>query len=94
MDDQFANNNVYAKMGGITLKELNQLEVEVLNLLNWNLFIDNDVYYAQSKHLSTLNLHPSKSCHCPIQHLHNKLIHDSLFHDMFVLADYDWSVVK
>ena len=43
-EDDYYSNEYYAKVGGITLKELNQLEHNMLELLNFDVFVDDDVY--------------------------------------------------
>jgi hypothetical protein len=39
-DDLFYNNAYFAKLGGIPLSELNMLEVEFLQMLNFSMFVD------------------------------------------------------
>jgi Cyclin. len=39
-DDHYYNNEYYAKVGGISNKEINILEVEFLNYINFNLYVD------------------------------------------------------
>jgi hypothetical protein len=43
-DDEYYNNKYYAKIGGITLKELNILEIEYLHLTEYFLMIDSIEY--------------------------------------------------
>lgn len=43
-EDDYYSNEYYAKVGGISLKELNQLEYNILILLDFNLFIDDALY--------------------------------------------------
>ena len=43
-EDDYYSNEYYAKVGGISLKELNQLEYNILILLDFNVFIDDDLY--------------------------------------------------
>lgn len=43
-DDDYYRNDYYAKIGGISLKELNNLEKEMLQLLNFELFISFELY--------------------------------------------------
>lgn len=49
-DDEYASNDYFAKVGGIDVQELNALEVEFLQLLNWKLFVADAQYnwYLQS----------------------------------------------
>lgn len=43
-EDDYYSNEYYAKVGGISLKELNVLEYTILIILNFELFIDNELY--------------------------------------------------
>ena len=43
-EDTYYNNEYYAKVGGVTVEELNNLEYKSFELLNFNLFISNDIY--------------------------------------------------
>ena len=43
-DDIYADNVVYSKIGGVALQELNLLEVEMLNMLQFNLFVSPQLY--------------------------------------------------
>ena len=43
-EDDYYSNEYYAKVGGITLKELNILEYNILILLNFDTFIDEGIY--------------------------------------------------
>lgn len=43
-EDVYYNNEYYAKVGGVTLDELNRLEYTSFQLLNNNLFISKDIY--------------------------------------------------
>eukprot|EP00826_Nyctotherus_ovalis_P015970 TRINITY_DN1458_c0_g1_i10.p1 TRINITY_DN1458_c0_g1~~TRINITY_DN1458_c0_g1_i10.p1 ORF type:complete len:195 (-),score=39.20 TRINITY_DN1458_c0_g1_i10:28-612(-) len=52
-DDVYANNKSYALIGGVELDEINILESSMLTLLQYQLFVDQEVY---SKSLKKLNL--------------------------------------
>jgi len=39
LDDECYNNTYWASVGGVALSHLNQLEVEVMSLLNFNLLV-------------------------------------------------------
>lgn len=52
-DDVYCN-SVWAEIGGVTLKQLNKLEREMLDLLEWSLRIDVDEYDASRDLLSRL----------------------------------------
>ena len=43
-EDDCYSNEYYAKVGGISLKELNQLEHNMLELMNFDVFVDDDIY--------------------------------------------------
>mmetsp|Transcript_22711 Transcript_22711/g.31133 ORF Transcript_22711/g.31133 Transcript_22711/m.31133 type:complete len:740 (-) Transcript_22711:255-2474(-) len=47
-DDLFYNNDFYAKLGGLSLTELNKLELELLKLLDFSLFVAVPVFDAYS----------------------------------------------
>ena len=49
LEDKYYKNEYYAKVGGVSLKELNCLEVEFLYLIDFNLFINEELfgYYLQ-----------------------------------------------
>lgn len=49
-DDEFYSNAYYAKVCGLSLKELNRLEYSFANLLRWQLFVSGqefDAYFSQ-----------------------------------------------
>lgn len=43
-DDEFFKNEYYARIGGISKYEINFLEKEFLELINYKLFIDSETY--------------------------------------------------
>jgi hypothetical protein len=43
-EDDYYSNKYYAKVGGISLKELNELEYNIMVLLQFNFFIDDITY--------------------------------------------------
>jgi len=43
-DDQYFNNEYFGKIGGVSLKEINLLEIEFLFMINFNLFVETDMY--------------------------------------------------
>lgn len=43
-DDEYYKNEYYAKVGGLSLKEINDLEFEFLELLNYELFIEKETF--------------------------------------------------
>lgn len=46
-DDFFYNNHVYANLGGISLRELNRLECEFLQLVDYRMLIDVDEFMSE-----------------------------------------------
>lgn len=72
-DDLFYNNDFYAKLGGLSLSELNKLEQELLTLLDFSLFVAVPTYnaYANLANRSTrgncipLSPTPSSLAHPP-----------------------------
>lgn len=44
-DDRYHTNKYWASIGGISLNELNKLEIEYLNLLDYNININTEIYY-------------------------------------------------
>ncbi|CAD8120130.1 unnamed protein product [Paramecium sonneborni] len=44
-DDDYYKNDYYAKVGGITISELNKLEQELLTLLDYELYVSQKEYY-------------------------------------------------
>ncbi|CAD8092441.1 unnamed protein product [Paramecium sonneborni] len=50
-DDEYFKNEYYAKVGGLSLKEINQLEMEFLDLLNYELFIQKEVFEVYEERL-------------------------------------------
>lgn len=56
-DDVYFGNRHYARVGGISLEELNRLERKTISLLNYNLHINSDTYtkYLRLIYKSSLN---------------------------------------
>ena len=61
-DDAYYNNAFYGRVGGISLKEINHLEVDLLELIHFELFIDTKVYVRFYSELRNPILHPNCSC--------------------------------
>ena len=51
-EDEFFTNEQYAKIGGVSLQELNKLEYFSMQLLNFDLFISDDIYQKYVKYIS------------------------------------------
>ena len=50
--DIYFTNRQYAKIGGVTLEELNRLEYFSFEYLNYNLFISEDIFKKYSKYIT------------------------------------------
>lgn len=53
MDDHYYNNAYYAKVGGISTQEINNLELAMLKLLDYRLLISSEVLKTYLKHLQS-----------------------------------------
>ena len=51
-EDDYYSNDYYAKVGGISLQEINTLEYECIKLLNHKLWIDDDFYNKYETYLN------------------------------------------
>ncbi len=59
-DDKYYNNAYYAKVGGINTKEMNKLEIEFLQMIDYNLCVERDTFEQyKSELVPTEVLHPS-----------------------------------
>ena len=43
-EEYFETNEFYAKIGGLNIKSINKLEVKVLKIINFNLYVNQDIY--------------------------------------------------
>lgn len=50
-DDQYFNNAHYGRVGGVSCKEMNQLEIEFLFMINYDLLVKNELYTTYDKRL-------------------------------------------
>jgi len=50
-DDQYFNNPQYGLIGGVSSQEINQLEIEFLFMINFELFVDKKLYAIYDKRL-------------------------------------------
>jgi hypothetical protein len=51
-EDSLYRNDYFAEIGGVSLKELNQMEIEFLSGIQFNLFVNNDLYDKYYESLS------------------------------------------
>ena len=54
-EDDYYSNKYYAKVGGINLEEINTLEYNLLILLNFEVFIDDETYNKYKEQLKNFN---------------------------------------
>ena len=54
-EDNFYSSEIYAKLGGVTLKELNYLEFQFLILIKFSLFVEKDLFDKYYHNLMSLN---------------------------------------
>jgi len=50
-DDRYYNNKHFGKVGGVSCKEINLLEIEFVFMINFNLYVETDLYETYSKWL-------------------------------------------
>ncbi len=50
-EDDYYSNEFYAKVGGIRMTEMNKLEYEFLSLIDFNLFVNEDVFNKYNSYL-------------------------------------------
>lgn len=63
-DDQYFNNAYYSKIGGVSNRELNCLEVEFLALVNFDLHVPGESYAQFYTQLANTSLHSECRCVC------------------------------
>ena len=54
-EDEYYNNEYYAKVGGVSLDEMNDLEDASFNLIDHNLFISEDIYKKYLEYITNYN---------------------------------------
>eukprot|EP00298_Acanthocystis_sp_HF-20_P009578 c18389_g1_i3.p1 GENE.c18389_g1_i3~~c18389_g1_i3.p1 ORF type:complete len:147 (+),score=20.65 c18389_g1_i3:80-520(+) len=60
-DDVYYNNSFYARVGGVSVKELNNLEVEFLFMINFSLYISAEEYERYRLELTSHSVQLSSS---------------------------------
>jgi len=50
-EDKIHTNYYFCRVGGINLIEMNTLEIDILNLIQFNLFVDEDSYRQYDRHV-------------------------------------------
>ena len=61
-DDDYFDNKFYADVGGIELEEINSLEIELLDLLDWKLYIDKELYGQYQSYFEKYNINLEELC--------------------------------
>ncbi len=55
-EDDYFSNSFYAKVGGVSITELNHLEYEFLSLIDFELYVDEDLFSKYSNYILSVNL--------------------------------------
>jgi hypothetical protein len=55
-EDDYYSNSYYAKVAGVTLKELNQIEFEFTVMTKYKLFVQKDLYDKYAGYLKNYNV--------------------------------------
>ena len=55
-EDDYFSNSFYAKVGGVSIRELNHLEYEFLSLIDFDLYVDDDLYSKYSNYILSVNI--------------------------------------
>jgi hypothetical protein len=61
-DDVYFSNSFFAKIGGVSVKELNRLEVEFLALIRFNLYVAPELYYKFFEEIQKPQVHSHCMC--------------------------------
>eukprot|EP00826_Nyctotherus_ovalis_P010026 TRINITY_DN1265_c0_g3_i3.p1 TRINITY_DN1265_c0_g3~~TRINITY_DN1265_c0_g3_i3.p1 ORF type:complete len:175 (-),score=50.32 TRINITY_DN1265_c0_g3_i3:18-542(-) len=56
LEDLYSRNIIYAKIGGVTLAELNVLESSMLEMLEYNLYVSPDQFFQYAEELQLQSL--------------------------------------
>jgi len=78
-DDHYFNNAFFGRIGGVSAKEMNVLEVEFLALVAFDLFVSPSVYSKFYSEITNSVLHSSCCCSSLLPHIPS-------VHDMFMSA--------
>jgi hypothetical protein len=54
-EDEYFSNQFYAKVGGVSKEELNKLEYEFLSLIDFSLFVDEELFSKYYDYIKTFN---------------------------------------
>jgi hypothetical protein len=51
-EDDFFSNEFYSKVGGVSKKEINKIEYEFLSLIDFSLFVDEEIYNKYNNYIT------------------------------------------
>ena len=55
-EDEYSDNNFYAKVGGVSRKEMDKLEYEMLSLLNFSLFVNEELFDKYNNYIRSVEV--------------------------------------
>ena len=76
-EDSIYTNNYYAQVAGISLKKLNKIEHEFLNMNKFKLFVDKNLFNKYQQYLSNFYLNT--------KYLDNRLMKYVSYVNLFIL---------
>ena len=76
-EDSIYTNNYYAQVAGISLKKLNKIEHEFLNMNKFKLFVDKDLFDKYQQYLSNFYLNT--------KYLDNRIMKYVSYVNLFIL---------
>ena len=59
-EDQIYNIDYYAQIAGISKKELNQIENDFIDYINFEFFVDDELYFKYENYLKTFEIENKK----------------------------------
>ena len=63
LDDKYYNNEYYAKVGGVSVQELNRMEKEFLFLIGFRLFVEEELFSKYFERLKRSKEDPGRKHH-------------------------------
>jgi len=76
-DDQYINNAYFGKVGGVSCKEMNLLEIEFIFMIKFNLYVESNMFEMYTKRLMCV-VQPSEN-DGPQEKSHNAKTYKRLF---------------
>ena len=55
-EDEYCDNTFYAKVGGVSRKEIDKLEYEILSLLNFTLFVNEELFDKYNNYIRSVEV--------------------------------------